>query len=54
MTVGGHGSNTNMAIIAALPPIGVEDLDAAAVLACAGAAEAAERRAGLAKLELAL
>lgn len=43
-----------MAITEAIPPTGVEDLDSAGVLACAGEAETAERRAGLGKLELAL
>jgi hypothetical protein len=43
-----------MAITATLTPTGVEDLDPAAVLAGASEAETAERRAGLAKLELAL
>ena len=43
-----------MAITEAIPSTGVEDLDPAGVLACAGEAETAERRAGLGKLELAL
>ncbi|HEY2878503.1 HNH endonuclease signature motif containing protein [Nocardioides sp.] len=43
-----------MAIAATSSPTGVEDLDPAGVLACAGEAETAERRAGLGKLELAL
>ena len=43
-----------MAITEAILSTGVEDLDPAGVLACAGEAETAERRAGLGKLELAL
>src|SRR5215475_11123107 len=43
-----------MTVTASPPALGVDDLDAAGVLACLGEAETAERRAGLAKLELAL
>src|SRR5215470_8016309 len=43
-----------MTVTASPPALGVDDLDAAGVLTWVGEAETAERRAGLAKLELAL